>query len=195
MNIIVFFNGWGMNEEVLKDLKNKSDYEILNISFPYELDRNKLKKYNNIIFIGWSFGVYYMCKFLNDNLDIYYQEVIAINGTPEIIGKYGIMEKVYNLTLKGMDEENLEKFYINMDCKLRPKDKKIKDLIYELEYLKENYIPQENKVSKAIIGLNDKIIKSKNQIKYYKSKSVEIKQIDGGHYIFPQLKSWEDIIK
>ncbi|MDP0488214.1 MAG: DUF452 family protein [Fusobacterium sp. JB021] len=195
MNIIVFFNGWGMNEEVLKELKNKSEYEILNISFPYKLDRNKLKGYNNIIFIGWSFGVYYMCKFLNDNLDFDYQEVISINGTPEIIGKYGIMEKVYNLTLKGMDEENLEKFYINMDCKLRPKDKEIKDLIYELEYLKENYIPQENKVSKAIIGLNDKIIKSKNQIKYYKSKSVEIKQIDGGHYIFPQLKSWEDIIK
>ncbi|MFK4785392.1 pimeloyl-ACP methyl esterase BioG family protein [Fusobacterium sp. MFO224] len=195
MNIIVFFNGWGMGEEVLKEFKNQNKYEILNVSFPYKIDKNKLKKYKDIIFIGWSFGVYYMCKFLNDNSDIEYKKVIAINGTPEIIGKYGIMEKIYNLTLKGMNEENLEKFYINMDCELRPQNKDIEDLIYELRYLRENYIPQENKITKGIVSTNDKIIKSKNQIKYYESKDIDLKKVDGGHYIFPQLNSWEDIIK
>lgn len=195
MNIIVFFNGWGMGEEVLKEFKNQNKYEILNVSFPYKIDKNKLKKYEGIIFIGWSFGVYYMCRFLNDNSDIEYKNVIAINGTPEIIGKYGIMEKVYNLTLKGMNEENLEKFYINMDCELRPQNKDIEDLIYELRYLRENYIPQENKITKGIVSTNDKIIKSKNQIKYYESKDIDLKKVDGGHYIFPQLNSWEDIIK
>ncbi|MFA6708457.1 MAG: pimeloyl-ACP methyl esterase BioG family protein [Fusobacterium sp.] len=195
MNIIIFFNGWGMDEKIFEKLENKTNYKILNISFPYKIDKVKLNKYKRKIFVGWSFGVYYMCKFLNKNKDISYQEVISINGTPEIIGKNGIPEKVYDLTLKHMNEENLEKFYINMDYKLMTKSKKIDELIYELQYLKDNYNPQENKVSKAIVSINDKIIKSKNQNKYYESKGVEIKKIDGGHYIFSQLKSWEDILK
>lgn len=195
MNIIIFFNGWGMDEKIFEKLENKTNYKILNISFPYKIDKVKLNKYKRKIFVGWSFGVYYMCEFLNKNKDISYQEVIAINGTPEIIGKNGIPEKVYNLTLKHMNEENLEKFYINMDYKFMTKSKKIDELIYELQYLKDNYSPQENKVSKAIISINDKIIKSKNQNKYYESKDVEIKKVDGGHYIFSQLKSWEDILR
>jgi len=195
MNIIIFFNGWGMDEKILKKLENKTNYEVLNISFPYKIDKVKLENYKRKIFVGWSFGVYYMCKFLNKNKDISYEDVIAINGTPEIIGKNGIPEKVYNLTLKHMNEENLEKFYINMDYKFMTKSKKIDELIYELQYLKDNYSPQENKVSKAIISINDKIIKSKNQNKYYESKDVEIKKVDGGHYIFSQLKSWEDILR
>lgn len=195
MNIIIFFNGWGMDEKIFEKLENKTNYKILNISFPYKIDKVKLNKYKRKIFVGWSFGVYYMCKFLNKNKDISYQEVISINGTPEIIGKNGIPEKVYDLTLKHMNEENLEKFYINMDYKLMTKSKKIDELIYELQYLKDNYNPQENKVSKAIVSINDKIIKSKNQNKYYESKGVEIKKIDGGHYIFSQLKSWEDILR
>jgi len=195
MNIIIFFNGWGMDEKILEKLENKINYEILNVSFPYKIDKIKLNKYKRKIFIGWSFGVYYMCKFLNKNKDISYEEVISINGTPEIIGKNGIPEKVYNLTLKYMNEENLEKFYVNMDYKLITKSREIDELIYELQYLKDNYSPQENKVSKAIISINDKIIKSKNQNKYYESKGVEIKKVDGGHYIFSQLKSWEDILR
>ncbi|WP_163469725.1 pimeloyl-ACP methyl esterase BioG family protein [Fusobacterium sp. IOR10] len=195
MNIIIFFNGWGMDEKILKKLENKTNYEVLNISFPYKIDKVKLENYKRKIFVGWSFGVYYMCEFLNKNKDISYEDVIAINGTPEIIGKNGIPEKVYNLTLKHMNEENLEKFYINMDYKFMTKSKKIDELIYELQYLKDNYSPQENKVSKAIISINDKIIKSKNQNKYYESKDVEIKKVDGGHYIFSQLKSWEDILR
>lgn len=195
MNIIIFFNGWGMDEKIFEKLENKTNYEVLNISFPYKIDKVKLNKYKRKIFVGWSFGVYYMCEFLNKNKDIIYEEVISINGTPEIIGKNGIPEKVYNLTLKHMNEENLEKFYINMDYKLMTKSKKIDELIYELQYLKDNYSPQENKVSKAIISINDKIIKSKNQNKYYELKGIEIKKVDGGHYIFSQLKSWEDILK
>lgn len=195
MNIIIFFNGWGMDEKILKKLENKTNYEVLNISFPYKIDKVKLENYKRKIFVGWSFGVYYMCEFLNKNKDISYEDVIAINGTPEIIGKNGIPEKVYNLTLKHMNEENLEKFYINMDYKFMTKSKKIDELIYELQYLKDNYSPQENKVSKAIISINDKIIKNKNQNKYYESKDVEIKKVDGGHYIFSQLKSWEDILR
>lgn len=195
MNIIVFFNGWGMDDKILETLENKKDYEVLNISFPYNFDKSQLEKYETKIFVGWSFGVYYMCKFLNENEDINYNNVIAINGTPEIIGKNGIIKKVYDLTLNNMNKENLDKFYKNMECKLRPKNKNMQELIYELEYLKENYIPQKNKVLKAIIGINDKIIRSKNQNKYYEENGAEIKKIDGGHYVFPQLKNWEDIIK
>ena len=45
MNIIIFFNGWGMDEKILEKLENKINYEILNVSFPYKIDKIKLNKY------------------------------------------------------------------------------------------------------------------------------------------------------
>lgn len=195
MNIIVFFNGWGMGEEVLKDLKGEKGYEILNVSFPYDLDKEILKNYKRKIFVGWSFGVYYMCKFLNENKEILFDNAISINGTPKILGEDGIKEKIFNITLENMNFENLGKFYNNMNCDLNFKNKNIKKLIEELKYLKKNYEAQDNIISKAIIGEKDKIIKSKIQVNYYKENKIIIKKIDGGHYIFKELKSWEDIIK
>ncbi len=84
MNLIVFFNGWGMGDEVISKIKTSKNYKVISLSFPYNLDIKILKNFNEIIFIGWSFGVYYLSKFLANN-EIKYSQVIAINGTPEVI--------------------------------------------------------------------------------------------------------------
>ncbi len=59
MKKIFFFNGWGMDETILQDIKNSSEYEVEIINFPYEIkDKEIFNKDNEIIFIAWSFGVY-----------------------------------------------------------------------------------------------------------------------------------------
>ena len=194
MNLIVFFNGWGMGDEVISKIKTSKNYKVISLSFPYDLDTKILKDFNEIIFIGWSFGVYYLSKFLS-NTEIKYSQVIAINGTPEIIGKNGIGERVFDLTLRNMNEENLKKFYENINFISDDiHNKNIISLINELKYLKDNYSPQKNFISKAIIGIEDKTIPYKNQKKYYKEKGTKIIEISASHYPFDYFDSWEKII-
>lgn len=194
MNLIVFFNGWGMGEEIISKIEAPKNYEVINLSFPYDFDKNILKKYNEIIFIGWSFGVYYLSKFLNEN-EIKCSQVISINGTPEIIGTNGIGEKIFDVTLKKMNRENLKKFYKNIGFISDDiHNKNIDFLIEELKTLKEDYAPQKNFISKAIIGKFDKTIPYKNQKRYYQDKKTKIIEIDINHYPFKWFDSWKKII-
>ena len=194
MNLIVFFNGWGMGDEVISKIKIPENYKVISLSFPYDLDIKILKDFNEIIFIGWSFGIYYLSKFLANN-EIKYSQVIAINGTPEVIGKNGIGERVFDLTLRNMNEENLKKFYENINFISDDiHNKNIISLIEELKFLRNNYTPQKNFISKAIIGKEDKTILYKNQKRYYKEKGTKIIEISASHYPFDYFDSWEKII-
>jgi len=107
MSKIYFFNGWGMDKNLLKPVKNSTEYDIEIIDFPYNIDKNSIDK--DDIFIGYSFGVYYLNKFLSENRDLKYKKSIGINGLPETIGKFGINEKMFNITLNTLNEENLAK--------------------------------------------------------------------------------------
>ena len=110
---IYFFNGWGMDKNLLNPVKNSTEYNIEVVNFPYDIDKNFIGM--NDIFMGYSFGVYYLNKFLSENKDLKYKKAVGINGLPETIGKFGINEKMFNITLNTLNEENLEKFLINMD--------------------------------------------------------------------------------
>ena len=112
MSKIYFFNGWAMDQNLLSPLKNSTEYEIKVINFPYNIDKTSINKED--IFIAYSFGVYYLNKFLSESQDLVYEKAIAINGLPKTIGKFGINEKMFNMTLETLDKENLEKFLKSM---------------------------------------------------------------------------------
>ena len=38
MNLIVFFNGWGMGDEVISKIRIPENYKVISLSFPYDLD-------------------------------------------------------------------------------------------------------------------------------------------------------------
>ena len=96
MSKIYFFNGWGMDKNLLNPVKNSTEYDIEVIDFPYNIDKNFIGM--NDIFMGYSFGVYYLNKFLSENKDLKYKKSIGINGLPETIGKFGINEKMFNIS-------------------------------------------------------------------------------------------------
>ena len=139
MSKIYFFNGWAMDQNLLSPLKNSTEYEIKVINFPYNIDKTSIDKGD--IFIAYSFGVYYLNKFLSESQDLVYEKAIAINGLPETIGKFGINEKMFNMTLETLDKENLEKFLLNMDIdeSFGRSDKTLEEAKYELQYFKDNY--------------------------------------------------------
>lgn len=198
MKKIYFFNGWGMDDSILSNIENSTEYTIEIVNFPYVIDIKELSKKQDIIFIAWSFGVYYLNKFLNQNKNIKYHKAIAINGVPEIIGEYGINEKMFNLTLSTLNPENLLKFYKNMDIDetFKYSSKKFEEIKKELLFFKENYTMFEmNKIDYIFIGKYDRIIPRAKQEKFCKEKNSTYEIIDCGHYPFSYFKDFSNIIK
>lgn len=198
MKKIYFFNGWGMDDSILSNIENSTEYTIEIVNFPYVIDIKELSKKQDIIFIAWSFGVYYLNKFLNQNKNIRYYKAIAINGVPEIIGEYGINEKMFNLTLSTLNPENLLKFYKNMDIDetFKYSSKKFEEIKKELLFFKENYTMFEmNKIDYIFIGKYDRIIPRAKQEKFCKEKNSTYEIIDCGHYPFSYFKDFSNIIK
>ena len=194
MSKIYFFNGWAMDENLLSPLKNSTEYEIKVINFPYNIDKTSIDKED--IFIAYSFGVYYLNKFLSENQDLVYEKAIAINGLPETIGKFGINEKMFNMTLETLNKENLEKFLLNMDIdeSFERADKTLEEAKYELQYFKDNYKAIPNHINFYYIGKNDRIIPANKVEKYCQNNNIAYELIACGHYPFSYFTDFKDII-
>lgn len=195
MKLIVFFNGWGMDNKAVDHLTIPKNYEVKIVNFPYDLDSSIFKNYENVIAIGWSFGSYYLCKYLNYN-NIKLDKVISINGVPETIGEFGIPERIFEATLKNLTPETLKEFYHNMGVTSETlfSNRDFQEIKAELQYFKDNYSPEKNVFSKVFIGKKDRIIPTLRQEKYYNSHNIEASIIQCPHYPFNFFKSWLDII-
>lgn len=195
MNLIVFFNGWGMDSTIFSDFSIPKNYNVKIVNFPYNVELD-YSKYDKIYFVGWSFGCYYLTKFLIDNSEIRRDLVIAINGHGETIGKNGINSKMFNLTLDTLNEENLLKFYENMEIteKFKSPRKSMELIKLELEEFKRNYIPLKNVFNRVLLGKRDKIIPFSKMKNYFLTENVEMELLECGHYPFEVLNSWEKII-
>ena len=199
-NLILIFNGWGMNEDAFKHLSSK-DCDVLILSDYRKIDINlidfDLKQYCKKYLIAWSMGVY-ISGFFKDIIDKF-DKKIAINGTQCIIDdNFGIPEKIYDFTIKNFNETSKEKFIENMfkGAKIKPEftvQRDLKSLKDELISIK-NLKPQE-KISfdKAVISDFDRIIPPKNQYKYWENKT-KILKIKSAHCPFYDYNSFEEIL-
>ena len=170
MKLILFFNGWGMDNHVVQHLKIPPNYELKVLNFPYKVQINP-DNYEEIIAIGWSFGCYYLTKYLIET-KLSCKEIIALNGHNCILGNYGINPKMLDFTLKTLTPQTLLRFYKNMDIDSNFKipEKDFFSIKMELQYFKDNYQDLPFIFTKAFIGDKDKIIPA------YKQKKLFIKK-------------------
>lgn len=191
-NLIVFFNGWGMDESVVKHLRFENFDVIMFYDYndtKTDFDFSELENYKTKHLIAWSMGVMTATLF-----DIHYYSKTAINGTPKPIdNNFGIPERIYNLTIKGFNENGAKRFIQNMfdeECELPKVNRDIENQKSELSALL-NYSANTNfKYSKILISDNDKIIPTKNQIAYWNLEP----NLHGGHCPFLQFEKWEDLL-
>ena len=191
--VIVFFNGWGMDESVVHHLEF-SDYDIL-MFYDYNnldtnFDFNSLDKYKNKSLIAWSMGV--MVATLFDKIE--YNTTTAINGTLKPIDNdFGIPQRIYDLTIRGFNEKGAQRFIksmFNEDIELPQISRDIENQKSELSALK-NYTANSNfKYNRIILSDNDKIIPTKNQIAFWGVES----NISSGHCPFLLFKKWEELL-
>ena len=191
-NIIVFFNGWGMDESVVKHL-NPSWYDVL-MFYDYNtldtgFDSALLNAYDERYLVSWSMGVMTATLF-----DIDYDSTTAVNGTLRPIdNSYGIPERIYDLTLKGFNEKGAQRFIKNMfdtEYELPEIRRSFENQKSELAALK-GYKANENfKYTKVWISDNDKIIPTKNQVAFWGKEP----NLRSGHCPFFLFKNWEELL-
>lgn len=190
--LIIFFNGWGMDECVIKHL-DAEDFDIL-MFYDYntrdtDFDFVLLNRYPDKYLVAWSMGVMTASLY---NID--YSSKTAINGTLKPIdNKYGIPEKIYNLTLAGLTPKGVRKFMKNMyeeNCDLPAPQRNFENQKSELEALKNFKANQDFKYNRIILSSNDKIIPTKNQTAFWKTEP----NIKSGHAPFNLFKKWSDLL-
>lgn len=191
-NLIVFFNGWGMDESIVNHLDCENfdvimfyDYNSLDIDFVFE----DLEKYKKKHLIAWSMGVMTASLF-----NISCNSKTAINGTLKPIDNlYGIPERIYDLTIKGFNEKGAAKFIKNMfdkDSDLPEINRTIENQKSELSALKTYKASLDFKYSKVLISSSDKIIPTKNQCAFWKIEP----NIESGHCPFLLFKKWSELL-
>ena len=198
--LILFFNGWAMNETPVKHLKS-DDFDVLVLfdyrNLDFDLSQFDFSKYELKYLICWSMGVYasnLFKKYLQD-----FDKKIAINGTTKIIDdNFGIPEKIYKITIKLLNEDSCDKFIKNMfdNGKLNPEitiTRELSELKEELISIQKINLKEELNFNLAIISNNDKIVPTKNQIDFWQYKT-KIKQIDSTHCPFEKFKSWMELL-
>lgn len=189
--LIVFFNGWGMDGSVVSHLDCTNydvlmfyDYNTLDADFDFRILDNYEKRY----LIAWSMGVMTATLF-----DIKYNFSVAVNGTLKPIdNKFGIPERIYDLTIKGFSPKGAEKFIKNMFDKevVLSVKRDFENQKSELIALKTYSANSDFKYSKVLISDNDKIIPTKNQCAYWNTNS----NISSGHCPFFLFGKWEEIL-
>ena len=190
--LIIFFNGWGMDECVVSHLE-KEDYDILMFydynSLETDFDFSVLDCYPRKYLVAWSMGVMTATLF-----DIDYVSKTAINGTLKPIDdKFGIPKKIYDLTLKGFSPKGAERFIKTMfkeDCELPVPMREFENQKSELEALTHYSAKEDFKYYRIILSSEDKIIPTKNQIAFWGIEP----NIESGHCPFNHFKKWSELL-
>jgi biotin synthesis protein BioG len=208
-HLVVFYGGWGTDENVFIPLCT-DDFDFIlfyNYSADEALVLPEMKTYEKIVLIGWSLGVW-AAEYLSSKTGIIPDVTIAVNGTPvPADNQYGIPLNIFEGTLNNITEENIEKFYFRMfgDKKTyeintdRIPHRTIKSLHDELRWMYNRIMEQKEpgfRWDYAVTSEIDRVFPSKNLMGYWQ-KEVNTKHIilPFPHYFFHKWDSYSDFIE
>jgi len=200
--LLLFFTGWGCDENQFTNLTTKSDllllydYQNLNLEFNFS-------KYSNIQLLAYSAGVF-VSTIVDKNIPKITQR-IAISGNPYLFDEKLGLTKSLVQEFREINLDNYLAFRRKYMVETEEEFKRYNDLQSlrslescqnELTALENLYENNKKNISfyfdKAVIGENDIIFKVENQKGFYKDK---IKLIPKSrHHIFFKFKTYEEII-
>jgi biotin synthesis protein BioG len=203
-SLILFFNGWGFDENCIShlqtlqyDVKLIQDYRIIE-----KISPSLLTGYDNVIVVAWSFGVWVA--------DVTLQEVAqkinkayAINGTINPVDDMtGIPKNIFSETLKTLSESSYVKFLERvMGSALNMKQnsaylpaRKFSEQKNELECLAQYFCEFKSGCvlwDRALCGTSDRIFPFENLKHFWGDKMIE-KPFP--HFVFNHYNDWETLL-
>ncbi len=200
--LLLFFNGWGVDEKPFKHLAIDDDLDVLMIyNYTTLEDIEELNEYKTIHLAAWSLGVFAAAIVLAGKE---FASSVAINGTLKPIDEgEGIAPAIFQGTIDSWSEPARIKFnrrmcgihskQFNANIPERSIESQKAELIALQEQITNSPIP-ENIFQQAIISVNDKIFTRHNQETHWQNARIPLTIIDEPHYFFPELKSWKEML-
>ena len=206
---ILFMNGWACDEHPFQQLKSDEYdlvmcYDYRDILTPKQIER-LFGSYQEVNLIAWSLGVY-VANLLFNKYQSLFASCTAVNGTlSPIDNETGIPPAIFQGTIDGLNQRNLEKFQMRMcggrnafaDFKEKAPQRQIEDQKEELISLQEvitNHQVDWNIYQKAIIGQKDLIFPAENQQKAWEGKCKTIQEEQFAHYFFSTIEKWDELL-
>ena len=209
-NLILFFCGWGMDENPFSILKNTSDvlyvydYTVPECEDFFNFD---FSKYKSVKLLAFSYGVYAsgIAK-LPENLKLDFS--VAISGTLiPVDDKLGVPVRQFELTEK-MDSDSVVKFrqrlfggekakeHFEIFEKHLPK-RNAQSCTAELIGMKR-YVPRlpvpVRKFDRVYIAMHDRCVPTRNQLNFWNNDTFAEKiELQTGHFPFYNYGSLEEL--
>jgi hypothetical protein len=206
--LVVFFGGWGTDENMFVPLcTDEFDFIMFyNYSADEALVLPETKTYEKITLIGWSLGVW-AAEYLVEKTGIVPDISIAVNGTSlPVDDNYGIPVNVFEGTVNNITEENIEKFYLRVfgDKKTyllntdRVPRRTIKSLHDELRWMYNRMMEQKEsgfRWTYAVASESDRVFPAKNLKNFWeKASDTKLITLPLPHYFFHEWDSYSSFI-
>jgi len=203
--LILFFNGWGMDEHPVEHLEFKKQDVVMFYDYHtlHPLQKELVNGYKQVFVIGWSMGVWAAGQILSKS-EIICSWNLAINGTNwGIDDEKGIPKAMFEATRDHFTEASREKFFLRM-CGSRQSyqffqqhkpDRNLDSQQHELTFFINAVAQQGNTTfpwDAALIGSGDRIFPVANLKKAWEGTNNKL--INAAHYPFQQYKSWDELI-
>lgn len=204
--LLVFFNGWGMDERPFSHLQPGTGSDVLMVYDYTEPDnsaelRRILAGYGTVRLTAWSLGVFAAAQTL---AGMRFASATAVNGTLKPLdAEEGIPPEIFQKTIDAWSEAARISFNRRMGgsqygarFEAAAPARSTAAQRAELIALKERFIGSPvpaNIFHRAVIGLNDKIIPRRAQEKHWTQARIPIRIIPEPHYFFPVLTSWDEM--
>ncbi|NEX11287.1 MAG: DUF452 domain-containing protein [Prosthecochloris sp.] len=211
--VLVFFNGWGMDEQIARYIHSSTpgtfEYDVLachdyhDLLLPEE-DRQRLAAYDERVVVAWSFGVY---AALNSGLE-HVGRAIALNGTPYPVScSEGIAPEIFQATLDNWSEDGRERFMRRISggrdlaCRLAAVGlrRSIDEQKSELSALQRSLTDSSSQAepgwlySHAVIGARDMIFSPDAQKRAWRDLPLTVVETMP-HVPFFHLKGWNEVM-
>ncbi len=209
-NLIIFFNGWGLDEQPFIPLTS-SLFDVL-MFYDYQTAlippqaRAMLQPYKSFTLIGFSMGVWMSQKVMEQLPDTPVFS-LAINGTLNPIhDRYGIPPAIYDQQCESFSEAAARQFYEDLVATPSERERFLAHLPrrgwqdQQAELIRLRELVQQDPLDRlsgqfdaAYISTQDKIISARNQMRFWKNQST-VHMLESGHFPFYRWPSWEALL-
>lgn len=208
--LLLFFNGWGMDERVLgmieppagRDLLAVCDYTDLQGS---EEVRAAVARYPATDLVAWSMGVWAAATVFVGPAGRCFEKAVAVNGTGRPIDdEYGIPRGLFHATLEGFSERSRDSFFRRMCdgrdacgeflpyAPLRDVEDQRRELL-ALAGRAADGLPPPGPFTSAVVGTRDRIVPPENQVRYWQGV-IPCRTARLPHLPFSRRAGWQEIL-
>ena len=212
-DLLLFFNGWGMDRRVADWLVSAWDDDGRDIAVLYDYGdltlpawlREAIAEADSVDLVAWSLGVWAASNAGIEGV----RRAVAINGTPiPVDTERGISPEIFTGTLESWNDANRKRFERRMMGGVPAEvvesvrsDRAAADQQAELRSIGEAALqsPAESsaplRFSKALIGGRDLIFTPENQRRAWREAGVPITEIAAmPHFPFTHIAGWRELL-